>query len=168
MPADQTVSLEVERRASWCSRAARAASRCSRCRPKTSRWCRKRPNFGPVVQRAAEDAEGPARPGVVRHGGARHPLLPERHPVRGRRQAAEPGGHRRPPPGLRVGHARRRGAAPGSDPAAQDRARDAAPAVRRRRRHRDAVRRTTRPSSASAAWSSSPSWSRASSPTTTA
>ena len=33
---------------------------------------------------------------------------------------------------------------------------------------RDALRAATRPSSLSAAWSSSPSWSRASSPTTTA
>jgi hypothetical protein len=60
------------------------------------------------------------------------------------------------------------GAAAGSDPAAQDRAGNAAPAERRRRRDRDAVCRATRPSSALAAWNSSPSWLKASSPTTTA
>ena len=53
---------------------------------------------------------------------------------------AEPGGHRRPPPGLCQCHARRGSAQAGSHPAAQDRAGTAAPAQRRRRRHdRNAV-----------------------------
>jgi hypothetical protein len=45
------------------------------------------PRLRPRVQRAAKDAQRPAGPGVVCHGGAGHPLLPQRHPVRGRRQA---------------------------------------------------------------------------------
>ena len=122
----------------------------------------------PGVQRAAEDAEGPDQPGALRDGGARHPLLPERHPVRRRRQEPDAGGHRRPPPGAGAGDARRRDPEAGSDPAAQDRARTAAPAARRRHARSRCASPATRPSSASAAWSSSPSWSKASSPTTTA
>ena len=52
------------------------------------------------LRRAAEGAQEPDRPGALRDGRARHPLLPERHPVRRRRQDADAGGHRRPPPGL--------------------------------------------------------------------
>ena len=117
---------------------------------------------------AAEDAARPGQPGALRDGGARHPLLPERHPVHRRRQAADAGGHRRPPPGAGPGHAGQRGAQAGSHPAAQDGARTAAPAEGRGHAHRDALCRQPGASSASRAWSSSPSWSRASSPTTTA
>jgi hypothetical protein len=42
---------------------------------------------------------GADQPGALRDGGARHPLLPQRHPVHRRRQDADAGGHRRPPPG---------------------------------------------------------------------
>ena len=78
------------------------------------------------------------------------------------------GRDRRPPARARAGDARRRDPEAGSDPAAQDGARVAAPAARRRRRDRDALSRATRRSSVSPAWSSSPSSSKASSPTTTA
>ncbi len=54
----------------------------------------------PRLQRAAKGAQRPDGPGLVCHGGAGHSLLPERHFVRGRGQHPEPGGHRRPPPGL--------------------------------------------------------------------
>ena len=42
-------------------------------------------DFGPAFSRAAGHAQGPDQPGALRDGGARHPLLPERHPLRGRR-----------------------------------------------------------------------------------
>ena len=90
---------------------------------------------------AAEDAARPDQPGALRDGGARHPLLPQRHPVHRRRQDADAGGHRRPPPGTGPEHARDRGAQAGGDPAAQDRARTAAPAQGRGHADRDALRR---------------------------
>ena len=69
---------------------------------------------------------------------------------------------------LGAGHARRRNAEAGSDPAAQDRARAAAPAEGRRQAPIEMRFASNQAKFASAAWSSSPSWSRASSPTTTA
>ena len=45
--------------------------------------------------------QAPARAGVVRHGAAGHPLLPQRPADHRRRQRAAHGRHRRPPPGLR-------------------------------------------------------------------
>jgi hypothetical protein len=138
MPSDQTVSLESSQN-KLILKGGKSRFTLQTLPAEDFPLVQEAPSFGPV-QRAAEDAEGPAEPGQLRDGGARHPLLPERHPVRGRRQAAVAGGHRRPPPGLCQRHARRRSAAPGSDPAAQDRAGTAAPAVRCRRRHRDAVR----------------------------
>ena len=168
MPADQTVTLTSS--ADQADAAGRqeplhAADAAGRRLPAGAGGGRLRPG----VQRAAEDAEGPDRPGALRDGGARHPLLPERHPVRRRRQEPDAGRDRRPPPGAGPGHARRRDPEAGGDPAAQDRARAAAPAdATTTSADRDALRRQPGQVHASAAWSSSPSWSRASSPTTTA
>ena len=65
-------------------------------------------DFGPAFAVPQKTLQGPDQPGALRDGGARHPLLPERHPVRRRRQDADAGGHRRPPPGAGAGHARGR------------------------------------------------------------
>ena len=99
-------------------------------------------DFGPAFSVPQKALKRPDQPGALRDGGARHPLLPERHPVRRRRQEPDAGRDRRPPPGARAGDARDRDPEAGSDPAAQDRARAAAPAEgRRRRADRDALRR---------------------------
>ena len=63
-------------------------------------------DFGPAFSVPQKTLKRPDQPGALRDGGARHPLLPERHPVRRRRQDADPGGHRRPPPGAGAGAAR--------------------------------------------------------------
>ena len=88
MPADQTVTLTSSAEQADPRRAARAASRCRRCRPTTSRWCRKSADFGPVFSVPQKTLKDLIEPGALRDGGARHPLLPQRHPVRRRRQAA--------------------------------------------------------------------------------
>ena len=139
MPADQTVSLESSA-SKLVLKGGKSRFTLQSLPAEDFPLVQEAANFGPVFSVPQKTLKDLLEPGVVRDGGARHPLLPERHPVRRRRQAAEPGRDRRPPPGLRLGHARRRSAAPGSDPAAQDGARNAAPAVRRRRRDRDAVR----------------------------
>jgi DNA polymerase-3 subunit beta len=118
--------------------AARAASRCRPCRPTTSRWSTRRPTSA-VPSACRRRRCAPDQPGALRDGGARHPLLPQRHPVHRRRPHADPGGHRRPPPGAGPGHAGADMPQAGSHPAAQDRARAAAPAEGRRHAHRDAL-----------------------------
>ena len=55
-------------------------------------------DFGPTFSVPQKTLQAPDQPGALRDGGARHPLLPERHPVRRRRQEPDAGGHRRPPP----------------------------------------------------------------------
>ena len=148
--------------------AAKASSRCRPCLPKTSAGAGIR-QLRADRSACRKDPQGPARPGVVRDGGARHPLLPQRHPVRGRRQTLSlvaTDGHR-----LAFASATLDVEVPqaGSHPAAQDRDRDAAPAPATPTA--PSIRcssPTTRPNSAFGGMGSSPSWSRASSPTTTA
>ena len=87
-----------------------------------------RGRFRPGVQRPAGHPQAADRPGAFRDGGARHPLLPQRHPVRRRGHAPHAGRHRRPPAGAGRGDARGRDSEAGSHPAEKDRARAAAPA----------------------------------------
>ena len=43
-------------------------------------------DFGPTFSVPQKTLKAPDQPGALRDGGARHPLLPQRHPVRRRRQ----------------------------------------------------------------------------------
>jgi DNA polymerase-3 subunit beta len=101
MPSDQTVSLESQPEQAGPQRRqeqVHAADAARRRLPPGAGSASFGPSFS-VPQKTLKDLLNQVS---VCDGGARHPLLPQRHPVCGRRQAAEPGGHRRAPPGVCV------------------------------------------------------------------
>jgi DNA polymerase-3 subunit beta len=167
MPADQTVSLETQQ-AKLILKGGKSRFTLQTLPAEDFPLVQEAPGFGPafsVPQKTLKTCW--AR--CLCHGGAGHPLLPQRHPVRGRRQDAQPGGHRRPPPGcqrqLDVEVPKQEVILPRKTVLELQRLLRTPPARTSRSRCSSPP---TRPSSALAAWSSSPSWSRASSPTTTA
>ncbi|MCK7491588.1 MAG: DNA polymerase III subunit beta [Comamonadaceae bacterium] len=170
LPADQVVTPRRRRRTSSRCRAARAASRCRRCRPTTSRWSTRAVDFGPAFSVPQKTLREPDQPGALRDGGARHPLLPQRHPVHRRRQDAR----RWWPPTATAWRWRRR-TLDAEVPSKQEVILPRKTVLELQRllqgrghADRDALRRQPGQVQLLAAWSSSPSWSRASSPTTTA
>ena len=156
MPNDQVVTLSATQNEADARTAARAASPCRPCLPTTFPWCRSRPTSGRCS--ACRKRSCAASSHQVHFAMAVHDI---RYYLNGILFVAEgksltlvaTDGHRLAlaQATLEIGHPEA-----GSHPAAQDRARAAAPAARRRRARadRDALRSATRPSSRSRAWSS--------------
>ena len=86
MPADQTVSLERNQN-KLTLQGGKSRFTLQTLPADDFPLVQEAADFGPVFSVPQKTLKRPDQPGALRDGGARHPLLPERHPVRRRRQA---------------------------------------------------------------------------------